>query len=325
MVKQFKFFMFCLLAAFVFISCSKEDEAMSIDDLEELLRTRNLTAHPEQRHFQNNPLPVGKDCLRVLCIGSSYTEDALTYVPHILQGTEIPNSSYSIYKAIIGASTLETWWNTVANNDTIQLLYVAGSRMSLERGVWKDLLAQPWDVISLRQFFGDAADYATFTPWLQKLIDFIREKCPNKNVTFAWQTAWSCSELYPPYKKSHESWIKISLVVQQMVMTDGIDVLIPAGTAIQNARASSLNTSSELTRDGTHLDLGIGCYIASCTLVQSLFAPVFGITVLGNEVIPLMRTSSDAIYPSQPVTEENREECQRCAIAAVNSPFAIMH
>lgn len=122
---------------------------------------------------------------------------------------------------------------------------------------------------------------------------------------------------------SYERWLLIALAVQQMVMSDGIDVLIPEGTAIQNARNTSLNTEAELTRDGTHLDLGIGRYLAACTWLQSIFAPVFGISILGNKALPEVITQPEGDFDSHPVTEDNRELAQRCAVAAVVAPFAI--
>ena len=318
-----------LLAVLVLIACSKDDELPAnnahLASLEEQLRTTDITAHPEQRYFQNHPLPVGKKSLRVLCIGNSYTSDALRYVPDIMKGAEIADYSFSIYKVVIGGASLQTWWKTIAHNDTIELVHVAGSKMPLRKGTWKDLLAQSWDIITLQQVSHDAVNYETFNPCLRKLIDFIRENCLNQNVTLAWQTAWSYSQLFSPQMSSYERWLYISLAVQQMVMTDGIDVLIPVGTAIQNARATSLNTASELTRDGTHLDLGVGCYVASCAWFEALIAPVFGISVRGNEVIPPIRTvTEDVLYPSQPVTEENLDLCQRCAVAAVKNPFVIV-
>lgn len=323
MVNILKILYFCLLAALALLSCSKDEEEINpsrLSPLEEL----DKTAHLEQRYFQNNPLPVGKKSLRVLCIGNSYTSDALSCVPAIMQAAGISDANYSIYQALISGSSLRTWWNTIAYEDTLQLDFVAGSKMPLSKGPWKDLLAQKWDIVTLQQYSGDAVNYDTFNPWLRKLIDFIKDNCPNPSVTLAWQTAWSYSSLYNQQMTPYERWLYISLAVKQMVINDGIDVLIPVGTAIQNARSTSLNTVSELTRDGTHLDLGVGRYTASCTWYQALIAPVFDLSVMGNEALPPMGTSPNIRYPSQPVTADNRELCQRCAVAAVEKPFEVM-
>jgi len=316
------------MLALVSASCSKDsndDKAPDgIAEMEELLRTTDVTANPEQRYFQNHPLPVGKKSLRVLCIGNSYTVDAVSYVASILEGAGVPDTCYTVCAAVEGGASLQTWWGKVDGNETLGIYSYGRNSMPLTRGTLKDLLAQPWDVVTLQQYSAYAINYGSFNPWLQRLIDFIRANSLNPDVTLAWQTAWSYSRHYGQQVDSYERWLYISRAVQQMVMKDGIDVLIPAGTAIQNARSTSLNTAGELTRDGTHLDLGVGCYIASCTWVQALFGPVFGISVVGNEATPPMPSATgDTLYPSQPVTSENRELCQRSATAAVESPFTI--
>jgi hypothetical protein len=52
----------------------------------------------------------------------------------------------------------------------------------------------------------------------------------------------------------------------------GIDMLIPCGTSIQNARTNkSLKAlGNELTSDGYHLDTGMGRYIAGLTLFETI-------------------------------------------------------
>lgn len=312
------FFLFVL----VNFACQDED-VLIIDTLENRLASTDVTSHTDSRYFINAPLPVGKGSLRVLCIGNSYTLDALGQVASILQATDLEPSSFSVYSLTYSASTLKHWCDVVDDNKQLNLICHAGSQMPVETGTLKELLAQDWDVITLQQFSGYAFNYKTFNPWLRRLIDLIHQYCPNPNVTLAWQTAWSYCGGFSGSMSSYERWLLIALAVQQMVMSDGIDVLIPEGTAIQNARNTSLNTEAELTRDGTHLDLGIGRYVAACTWLQSIFAPVFGISILGNKALPEVITQSEGDFDSHPVTEDNRDLAQRCAVAAVVAPFAI--
>lgn len=316
-----------LALALVFASCSKSDEEEPnyIAELEEQLRTTDINAHPELRHFQNTPLPAGKRSARVLCIGNSYTMDAVRYITSLMAGAGISDTCYTICVVAKGGASLQTWWETLGGEETLDVFRVGNKSIALTRGTLKDLIAQPWDIVTLQQYSAYAINYGSFNPWLQQLIDYIRANCTNPDVTLAWQTAWAYSENYGPGVDSYERWLFISLAVQQMVMKDGIDVLIPIGTAIQNARSTSLNTVGELTRDGTHLDAGVGCYIASCTWVQALFGPVFGISVSGNGATPPVQTvTGDILYPAQPITSDNRDLCQRCAVAAVEYPFSIL-
>lgn len=65
------------------------------------------------------------------------------------------------------------------------------------------------------------------------------------------------------------------------VMTDmKLDVLVPAGMAIQNARTSALGDS--LNRDGFHLNYIYGRYTAACTW----FEAITGKSVIGNTYTP---------------------------------------
>ena len=60
----------------------------------------------------------------------------------------------------------------------------------------------------------------------------------------------------------------------------GIDIIIPAGTAIQNGRTSYI--AGNFTRDGYHLEETYGRYTAACTWFEKLF----GESVVGNSFKP---------------------------------------
>lgn len=309
----------CLLTSLANEACSKEN-SLDLDSWNKLIVQPSNSAY-----LHNNPLPEGKHQIRVLCIGNSYTNDALKYVCRLLTAAGIDASSYSIYSLPRTAASVEHWCKVAESGEVVQLNYKGGEKMPVEEGSLASVVAQDWDVITLQQASKDAVDYSTFNPWLQQLIDFLLLHCTNPQVTLAWQTAWSYNKVYGKIS-SYERWRQMSSAVIQMIIVDGIDVLIPTGTAIQNARTTELSTDdSELTHDGVHLDRGVGCYVASCTWVEAICGPVFDITVLGNEFTPELQADSTATYPPTAVTPENRELCQRCAVAAVKNPFEVQN
>ena len=57
------------------------------------------------------------------------------------------------------------------------------------------------------------------------------------------------------------------LTRDQISKTEGLDIISPTGTAIQNARTASLGT---LTRDNYHLSLSTGRYTAGLTFFMAL-------------------------------------------------------
>ena len=128
-------------------------------------------------------------------------------------------------------------------------------------------------------------------------------------------------------KRSHYCplrWQNISDVAKLTLDYD-VDMIIPTGTAIQNARGTTLNTPHGLLRDEKHLAFGAGRYVAACTWFEAIISPVFGVSVVGTPAIHAITESeqSRSIYETAPVTLENRILCQQCAAAAVANPSQI--
>lgn len=281
----------------------------------------DVNVEERKPYFQNKPLPEGQGKLRILSIGNSFSEDALWFVRDIVEDLGIDPSTYSVYYAAHSAASLQHWYEVAASGETIELTYRGGEHMAVEQGTMAEILAQEWDVITLQQYSEFAINYNTFNPWLRLMIDMIREHCTNPNVTLAWQTAWSYHDSFTPDYPSDQRWRLINLATLNMINNDGIDVIIPVGTTIQNARNTSLNTISQLTRDGWHLNAGIGRYLAACTVVQSIFAPIYGITIQNDHSQPIIPELYPQEFPPEPITEENRPLCHQCVMSAVEHPF----
>ncbi|RYG14554.1 MAG: DUF4886 domain-containing protein, partial [Chitinophagaceae bacterium] len=81
-------------------------------------------------------------------------------------------------------------------------------------------------------------------------------------------------------------------------------IVVPAGTAIQNARTK---LGDLLCRDGYHLDLNIGRYTASCTWYETIFKQ----NVIGNLYKPEKVSGADALTG------------QKAAHKAVKKPYKV--
>ena len=94
-----------------------------------------------------------------------------------------------------------------------------------------------------------------------------------------------------------------------------IDVVIPSGITIQKLRSTQINNPPlDLTRDGYHLDLGAGRYAAACTWFESLIAPIYHTSCIGNT----LRSNSGNV----PVTDDIAPICQQAAYDAVNEFYS---
>jgi hypothetical protein len=83
------------------------------------------------------------------------------------------------------------------------------------------------------------------------------------------------------------------------------DMLIPSGTAIQNARTSFVG--DHMNRDGYHLNLILGRYTASCTWYEKIFNE----NVIGNTFHP------------EKLSNYETDMAQNAAHTAVLNPFKV--
>ena len=307
-----KRFFFNILTAAVLImvgsQCGKEEPAPepNPDD-------------PNKKH----ELPVGKKALKVLAIGNSFVDDPMAYLDDIVQASGIDYSKLCVCSAVVGYSSLQYWADMCENGDTVTITRCSGKLdMAVTQAPLKEILAQDWDVVTVQQVSSLAQDALSLSQPLPYLVTLIRKCCLNKDVVIAFQQVWS----YWWYENDTNlnNWERITDVAKTTI-DYGVDMIIPTGTAIQNARATGLDTGHGLTRDGVHLCFGTGRYVAACTWFEALLAPVFGVSVLGNTAIHDIteEEQSQSLYETAAVTERNRSLCQQCAIAAVKNPYII--
>lgn len=270
-------------------------------------------------------LPSGH--LKVLAIGNSFVDEPMAYFDILVRASGIDRNQLCVYSAVKSSASLEYWATTCENGDSVNLTRrTGGVTMPLLRAPLKELLEQDWDVVTLQQVSTLSQNPKYISPYLPYLVNQIRKHCPNKDVVIAWQQIWSAWDEVNGVEKSYEDWENINQVVE-LTEHYGIDMIIPTGTTIQNARATELNTPHGITRDGKHLAYGVGRYLAACAWFEALIAPVYGVSVVGNTAVHAITETeqSSSTYEAVSVTDENRTLCQQCAAAAVNSPFEVIN
>jgi hypothetical protein len=268
-------------------------------------------------------LPTGKKALKVLAIGNSFVDDPMAYFNDIVKASGIDASNLCVYSAVKGGASLEYWAVTCQYGDKVTINRCSGAMsVPITQAPLNELLAQDWDVVTVQQLSDLSQKPESLDPSLSYLIGQIRKLCPNKNVVIAWQQVWSYWD--GDLDKSIGNWQNISEVAK-LTFNYGIDMIIPTGTAIQNARGSSLNTPYGLLRDSKHLAYGVGRYVAACTWFEALIAPVYDVSVVGNTAVHAITETEQAnsTYETAPVTDLNRTLCQQCAAFAVANPFEI--
>ncbi len=212
--------------------------------------------------------------LKVLMIGNSFSDDTIEYAYQIAQSMGI--EEIVLGNLYIGGCKLSTHWSNAANNSAAYEYrrYIDGAWHTIHRTrLGFALVDEDWDIVTLQQNSGTSGQPATHGD-LDKLMQYIRDNSINPNVRIAWNMTWAYQQDsnhgdFPIYNRDQMTMYNaIVSTVKSEVVTRGFDAIIPNGTAIQNARTSFLGDT--LTRDGYHLSLDIGRYIAGLTLVSTL-------------------------------------------------------
>ena len=283
-------------------------------------------------HMFNPILNLQKTQLRVLDIGNSYTDDSTHYIPEIVSASGVDVSDMCLYKATRSGASFKNWYDIYHDQDTSSYSIsrvvgglsadISGTAAAGNGEKFRNTLANnEWDLIIIHQ----ASTYAPYydrweennnAGYLSKFIRLLRKHQPKATIGFLLVHSYWSGYNGNTEKSSLQRWKLIAESAKKLRANYGIDFIIPYGTAIQNLRASSLNNEYDLTADGTHCANGLADYTAACAYYQALFAPRYGVNILGNTA--RITVSPTETYPSSDisVTDENAPVAQKAAFLA---------
>lgn len=214
--------------------------------------------------------------LKILTIGNSFSDDTMEYAWQIADSLGV--EEICLGNLYIGGCSLDTHYSN-AQNDAPAYEF----RINID-GTWNtepnfkmgDAIAlQDWDFVSLQQASADSGMESTYSN-VQKLADYVAEKLPsNAHAQLVWNMTWayqgdSTHSAFPNYNNDQMTMYQmiVQTVQNKICPNDSFSKVIPCGTAIQNARTSFVGDT--LTRDGYHLTMDFGRYIAGLTLIRTL-------------------------------------------------------
>lgn len=250
--------------------------------------------------------------LRILSIGNSFSEDAVEQDLHSLV-------SMGGHEIIIGnlyypACDLQRHWKNLKSNKgeySYRKILVNGKADTIPNCTMGYALRdEAWDIITFQQGSAVSGVYSTFR-FLPNILKRIREIVGNR-TKFYWHQTWAYApdskhKAFKTYSNDQYRMYASILYCTRKVMKDNSELtgLIPTGTAIQDARTA---LGANLTRDGHHLDLVTGRFIASTTWYKTLFPTAH-----------LMAT-----YIPKGMTREEVAICQKAALEAIAHPYEII-
>lgn len=251
--------------------------------------------------------------VKILAIGNSFTVDAV-------QEDLVPLAAADGIEIVVGypyrgGTTLEQHRMFAAADSAVyDYRKNVGGNVTHRRGSTLDhaIADEDWDWVVLQPYYHKTGLADDLTPHLAELMAYVKSKVksPDK-VRFALYMPWSFAKnsthkLFKAFDKDQQKmYDAVRRAIPVAAKEAGIDVIIPAGTAVQNLRTTFYGDNCN--RDGYHMHLDHGRYTVGCTWYETLFGrPVSGIAYRPKELSPYQASA-----------------CQTAAHCAVQHPFEV--
>lgn len=215
------------------------------------------------------------DNLKILFIGNSFAVDTTDQAAQVAKTLGVKKVKLGTLYA--GGCAIGMHYEHATKDIPLYIYYENegdGWKETYEYKISDAIKSDEWDWIVLNHGTAGTNRYTSPECYekLAPLIEYVRSLAP-KGVKIAYSLTW----MGEPYHDHHEiksyngdtATMRKNMVevTKQTVLKCDIDRIIPTGTAIENARTSKIGL---LTRDGYHLSLGVGRYIAALTFISTL-------------------------------------------------------
>ena len=247
--------------------------------------------------------------MKILSIGNSFSEDTMEHIGSIAKAVGI--TEFKFANLFIGGCSINRHYGNIVN-DTAEYIYFTdqgdGWTKTKDFSIAKALGEEEWDFISIQHGTGDKSRYTSPESYenLEKLTDRVRSMNPSAKIAF--NMAWVAE----PESSHHEissyggdqilMYEKLTALTQKYV-APLVDVVVPTGTAVQNARP---HIPKKLTRDNFHLSYDLGRYIAGLTFLKRL-----------------CDIDLNAItHCPEGITDNELQIAKKAVLAAVKTPYA---
>src|SRR5690606_7638324 len=259
------------------------------------------------------PDPEDDGSIRILALGNSFSEDALKeHLYGLFDAAGIPVTIGNLY---IGGGSLQDHWENIEQNRNAYKYQKINRDGELEETegytIHRAMADDNWTHVSIQQVSQNYGQYVTWQAILPDVYNYVAPRANNPEVTFLLHQTCAYAQnsthdgLANYDKDQTQMYEAIVDAVNKAKDLVHIDFVVPAGTAIQNVRTSVIGDN--VTRDGYHLNSGIGRYTAACVW----FEAITGQSVIGNTYKPSGMSGYEA------------EIAQHAAHTAITTPLEV--
>ena len=214
--------------------------------------------------------------LKILFIGNSFAQDTMEHTPSIARVLGIESIKFGLL--YVGGCSIDMHYaHAMGNLDVYKYYTSSGDAWHCQPDfrISDALSSEDWDWVAIqhgthgRSRYTSPECYERLTP----LIEYVKERVPAHtkiafNLTWMGEATHQHHEIVSYHGDTAEMRRRLIEVTRATVAVNPlVDLLIPTGTAIENARTSRIGL---LTRDCYHLSMDKGRFIAGLTFLAAI-------------------------------------------------------
>jgi len=203
--------------------------------------------------------------VKILTIGNSFAENALTYLRQITESVD--GCNIVIGKANIGGCYLEKHANLIKECEKDPALKPYGEKYTL-----KDMLLQEkWDVVTIQQVSNLSFRTETYQPYADEIVEFVKKYAPQTKIYIheTWAYAPDCPRLDQLGTTQKKMYRGLKKNYKNLSKRYDAPVL-PSGDAFYRASKKDKDLDIWNPNDRFHANKN-GCYLAGCVWFGKLF------------------------------------------------------
>lgn len=321
-----KFSLYILLFAFPYVSCSSSP-VIEISESEEIEEKTNKT----------------EKFLNVLYIGSSFGVCTFVQFPALAASAGIKIIGGNLYK---GSCTLKDVASICSCNGDFEtgaiFSYISNKWEFSSKNILDMLHEVEWDIVVLQR--AAPGKNGGCDQWddemaeeLRYIISYITENTHKRPLIYFS----SCFSRSVGTLGSRENQLESveKIISTSLQVRDEFDVeIIPAATAVQNARFTTLaNVATfnsnhypipDMTGEGDHLDTGLGSYVLGCLMFEQICGKFYEMSISDLDYIPTLKDVQnnacgfkDECFTE--VTKEQSEIVKDVIMSTMRAPWSV--
>ncbi len=196
--------------------------------------------------------------MNILSIGNSFSQDVQRYLHRIAKADGYEMNTFNLY---IGGCELWKHYKNMLSEERVYELEMNGEGTGFFVSLKEALLNRRWDVVTVQQASNESPYYENYQPYLQKLVDYIKECVPQAKIAFhqTWAYEENSTKLNVGmgYQHHEDMFADIKESWQKAVEETGADIVIPSGETFEEMLKNGIE---KIHRDTYHASYGLGRY-----------------------------------------------------------------